>query len=365
MENRSGSRRLRVGVIGSGAFAETCHIPGLQSHPLADVVALCGRRRDHTRAMADRLGVRDAHTDYRNLCGRDDLDAVTIVTPNACHAEHAIAALQAGKHVLCEKPLAMTVAEARRMMAAADASGKVHQVAFTFRYLQGVQQLRRRVRAGEIGEPHYLRVQYDSWDGLRPDCVVGWRDRQQEAGGGLLYDVGSHLFDAARYVLGPIEGASGFLHHVPRQRPDGRSGEPVNVETDDLATAWFRHASGVRGHWWVSRISPSYARNGTLEVIGTEGALRATLSRGIRDSLERSTPYEPDWQPVPLPPEARDGEPHALGAMMRSFVDACLRGKLDGDIDASFADGLAVQRGLAAVMASDAELRWVRLDETG
>jgi predicted dehydrogenase len=365
MGNRSRSRRLRVGVIGSGAFAEVCHIPGLQSHPEADVVALCGRRRDHTRVMADRLGVRDAHTDYRELCERDDLDAVTIVTPNACHAEQTIAALQAGKHVLCEKPLAMSVAEARAMTGEADASGKVHQVAFTFRYLHGVQELRRRVRAGDIGEPYYVRVQYDSWNGLQPDCVASWRDRRQEAGGGLLYDVGSHLFDAVRYVLGPLEAASGFLHHVPRQRPDRHSGEPRDVETDDLATAWFRHVSGARGHWWVSRVSPTYTRNGSLEVIGTEGALRALLSRGSRDSLERSTPCEPDWQPVPLPPEAGDGEPHALGAMMRSFVDACLRGKLDGDIDASFGDGLAAQQGLAAVMAADAELRWVRLDETG
>jgi predicted dehydrogenase len=365
MARKSGPRRLRVGVIGAGAFAEVCHIPGLQSHPDAEVVALCGRRQDYARSMADRLGVHDTHTDYRELCQREDIDAVTIVTPNAYHAEQAIAAFQAGKHVLCEKPLAMTVAEARAMMGAADASGKIHQVAFTFRYLHGLQELRRRVRAGEIGEPYYLRVQYDSWDHLRPGCLGSWRDRRKEAGAGVLYDVGSHLFDAARYIFGPIEAASGFLHQVPRQRPDGRSGQLTDVETDDLATAWFRHVNGSRGQWWVSRVTPPYTKNGSLEVIGTEGALRASLSRGSRDSLERSGPTEPDWKAIPLPPRAYDGEPHALPTMMQSFVDACLRGKLDGDIDASFMDGLAAQQGLAAVMTADAELRWVRLDETG
>jgi predicted dehydrogenase len=364
MNTSPGLRRLRVGVIGTGAFAEACHIPGLQSHPAAVVVALCGRRRPHARAMADRLGVRDVHTDYRELCERDDLDAVTVVTPNVCHAEQALMALRTGKHVLCEKPLAMTVAEARAMLEGADASGKVHQVAFTFRYLYGLQELRRRVRAGEIGEPYYLRVQYDSWNGLRPDCLATWRDRQQDAGGGLLYDIGSHLFDAARYVLGPLDSVTGFLQRVPRTRPDERTGEAMAIETDDVAAAWFRHGSGARGQWWISRISPPFARHGALEVLGTEGALRAMLSRGGRDSLERSTPSEPGWTPVPLPADAADGQPHALGAMMRSFVEACLRGKLDGDIDASFADGLAAQQGLEAVTVADAELRWVRLGET-
>ena len=360
------TRQLRVGVIGTGAFAEACHIPGLQSHPKAVVVALCGRQLDRVRALADRFGIAGVHTDYRELCARPDVDAVTVVTANACHAEQAIVALHAGKHVLCEKPLGMTVHEARTMVAAAEQSDKVHQVAFTFRYLYSLQELRRRVRRGDLGAPYYLRVQYDSWDGLRPDCVVGWRERRQQAGGGLLYDIGSHLFDAAHYICGPIEATTGFLHHIPRHGIDGRTGAPMEIETDDVAAAWFRHETGVRGQWWLSRASPPFVgRNGLLEVIGTEGALRASLSRGVRDFLEISSPRQPDWQPVQLTEAASDGTPHALWLMMGSFVEACLRGKLDGDIDASFHDGLAAQQGLAAVLTAQDGPSWIRLEDTG
>ena len=95
------------------------------------------------------------------------------------------------------------------------------------------------------------------------------------AGGGLLYDVGSHLFDIASHTLGPVESATGFLHHIPRERIDKQSGKPAQVETDDLANCWFRFANGVRGQWFVSRVTPPFAEIGYVEVIGTEGALES------------------------------------------------------------------------------------------
>jgi levoglucosan dehydrogenase len=357
-------RKLRFGVIGAGGFAEICHVPGLQTHPQAKVVALCGRRYDHARAMADRLGVPDVHTDYRELCARGDLDGVTISTPNAVHAEQALAAFSNGKHVFCEKPLGISVAEAQEMTRAAEASGKIHQVAFTFRYTYGVQELRRRVDAGDIGEPYYLRIQYDGWGGLRPDWQVGWREKKDLAGGGMLHDMGSHLFDLARFVLGPVEIATGFLHNIPRERVDRQTGQPTPVETDDIAAAWFRHANGVRGQWFMSRATPIHSENSYLEVIGPEGALQAALSRGNIERLRVSRPSRPEWEDLPLPEEARSGQPHGLGRMMRSFVDACLRGGLDGDTDASFHDGLAAQQGLAAVERANQDLTWVRLADT-
>jgi predicted dehydrogenase len=358
-------RKLRFGVIGAGGFAEICHVPGLQTHPQAEVVALCGRRFDHARAMADRLGVPDVHTDYRELCERDDLDGITITTPNAVHAEQALAAFTNGKHVFCEKPLGTNVPEVRRMLEAAEARGKVHQVAFTFRYTYGVQELRRRVRAGDVGRPYYVRLRWEGWGGLKPDWKIAWRENQELAGGGVLFDMGSHLFDLAQFVLGPVETATGFLHTVPRQQPSRERGEMIPVETDDVSAAWFRHESGVRGEWFMSRATPPPAENALMEVVGPEGALRATLSRGNTERLEISRPMAPQWEEIRLPAAAYDGEPHGLGLMMRSFVDACLRGHLDGDIDASFADGLAVQQGLAAVEQGSANLTWIGLSEAG
>ena len=345
--------KVRLGIIGTGEFAESCHLPGLRSHPQAEVIALCGRTYERTHSLAERFSVPDVHTDYIELCRRDDLDAVTIVTPNAFHAEQAIAAFNNAKHVFCEKPLGMNVAEANEMVRVAEKSGKVHQVAFTFRYGYAVRELRRRVLAGDIGKPFYVRIQYDSWDGLRPDWEIGWREKQDLAGGGLLFDVGSHLFDIVRFVLGPIESVAGFVHSIPRRCKEKRSGQTATVETDDLTAAWFIQRNGVRGQLFVSRITPPFGDYGYLEIIGLEGALKASLSRGKIDILKISLPAQPDWKELPLPKQAKDGEPHCLGLMMRNFVDACLRGSLDGDIDASFHDGLSAQRCIEGVLQSE------------
>jgi predicted dehydrogenase len=357
-------QKLRVGVVGAGAFAADCHIPGIQSHPRAEVVALCGRRAAETRDLADRFQVPDVHTDFRELCARADIDAVTIVTPDLFHREQALCAFAHQKHVLCEKPLGMNVAEAREMLAAAEASGCVHQVGFIFRYNVGIAELRRRIAAGDIGEPFYLRIQYDNWEGLRPDWRATWRERHELAAGGVLFNIGSHLFDIARYVLGPIEFATGFFFNVPRERIDVKTGAQTTVETDDFANCWFRLASGVRGQWCVSRVTPPFAEIGYVEVIGTDGALKASLSRGRIDLLKSSRPVEPAWKELPLPPAAKDDTQHALTGLMHSFVEACLRGRIDSDLDASFADGLAAQQGIAAVVAANTQSAWVRLDDT-
>ena len=357
--------KLRCGIIGAGDFGAICHLPGLQSHPQAEVVALCRRSYDPARSLADKFGVPDVHKDYLELCARNDLDAVTVATPTVVHAEQSIAALRSGKHVFCEKPLAMNLLEAREMVRVAEDSGKVHQVGFTFRYNFGVQELRRRVRAGDIGLPYYVRVQYDGWEGLRASFRSGWQDKLDTAGGGVLYNLGSHLFDIVRYLFGPIERVTGFLHNLPRQARHRQTGELVRVETDDLAAVWFRHENGLRGEWFISRITPPFARKGFLEVIGPEGALKAGLSRGSVDRLRVSRPTSQRWIDLPLPVQASDGQPHCLGTMMRSFVDACMRGRLDSDIDASFQDGLAAQQAMAAVIEADRNLTWVKPSEAG
>jgi len=332
-------RKLRVGVIGTGGFAEACHIPGLLSHPQAEVVAVCGRNPERARALAQRFGIPEVCADPAELCARGDLDAVTICTPNAAHREQALLAFAGGKHVFCEKPLGLTVSEADEMLAAAEASGRLHQVAFTYRYLYGVAELRRRVRAGDVGEPFLFRAHHEYWDGLRPGAAIGWRELRKPAGGGVLYDMGSHLFDLARFVLGPISAVQANLQYLPRP----------GVETDDLALAWFRFASGARGHWHASRITPPRGDN-YVQVVGREGALEALLSRGRLDTLRAARPGG-GWEDLPLPDEARDGQSHALGRMMRSFVDACLRGRL-GEDDASFHDGLAAQQAITAAEES-------------
>ncbi len=355
-------KKLRVGVLGTGAFAEVCHVPGLQSHPDAEVVVLCGRDLARTRAMAERLGVPEICLDYEQVCARKDIDAVTIATPNVAHAIQAKAAFAAGKHVFCEKPLGMNVHEVIEMVRAAEQSHAIHQVAFTYRYLYGVQELKRRLMQGDIGEPYHVRVQYASWEGVKPGSKIGFREKRDCAGAGILYDVGSHLFDLIGFIIGPIEAVSGSTLLIPRERIDQRTGVLAQVETDDIASAWFVCRDGIQGHLFASRATPNSGDKAYVEVVGREGALRASLSRGSKDMLRVSRSTKPAWELVPLPAEASSGASHCLGSMMRSFVDACSRGRLNNDVDASFYDGLAVQRAMDAVQESACRPHWIPLE---
>lgn len=354
---------LRVAVIGTGAFAEACHIPGLMSHPCATVVAVCGRRLEVARALAERFGIARAVDDFREVCGDPGVDAVTVASANADHAMHALEAIRHGKHVFCEKPLAMDVAQARELALAARRSGLVHQVGFTFRYNHGLRELRRRVAAGDVGVPFLARIQYDRWDGLAEAWRAGWRDCKQTAGAGLLFDLGSHLFDITRHVLGGIESVIGYTHVVPREVPAADGGGLVRVETDDLVNAWMRLESGLRGQFFISRVTPPFAELGCLEVVGDQGALKAALSRGGVDFLKASAPASPVWTELPLVEEASAGRPHALEKMMHAFVDACLRGAVDPAVDATFEDGLQAQLAMSALLESETSRRWMRLDE--
>lgn len=352
--------KLRFGVIGAGAFAETCHIPGLLAASDAEIVAIAGRRRERAEAVAQRFGIPHVEADAGALCARDDIDGVAICSPNDAHREAALLAFAHGKHVLCEKPLALDVPEAAAMLEAARASGRVHQVAFTYRYLHGVGELRRRVAAGDVGEPYLFRGHHEFWDGLREGSSIGWRELAGPAGGGVLWDSGSHMFDLARFFIGPVAAVRAAVQLLPREAVESASNERRAVETDDQAMAWLRFASGARGHWHVSRITPT-REDAFVQVIGREGALEATISRGRSDRL-RAIPTgagSREWRELPLPEEASRGGNHALMRMMASFVAACRRGALAED-DASFEDGFAVQRLLAASRESTGE-RWTEL----
>ena len=167
-------QRVRVGVVGAGRFAEECHIPGIQAHPRGQVVVLCTRNQQRVSELARRFEVHEVATDYREVISRPDIDAITVATPDALHHEVTLAALAAGKHVFCEKPLAMSVVQAREMGEAAERAGRVAMVAFTFRYTHALGKLRELLRAGAIGEPFQVAMQVH-WGSLVPGAALTWR----------------------------------------------------------------------------------------------------------------------------------------------------------------------------------------------
>jgi len=345
MSSRHG--KLRVGVIGAGAFARACHLPGIASHPQAEVVMLCGRDAARTKALAAEFGIGATTLDAAELCARDDVDAVTICTPNNMHRRHALLALAHGKHVFCEKPLAFTVEQATAMVAAANHCKVVNQVGFTFRHLYGIEEMQRRLQAGDIGEPLMLRIHHQYFDGLSNGAAVRWQHTLQAAGGGVLRDTGSHLFDLARLLLGPVSAVEAEL----------RSSARPGVETDDIAVAGLQFVSRAIGRCFASRLTPAHQPN-FVEVVGRTGALHAFISRGGFDTLRRSSGSE--WHDIALPAEAGDGRFHALYRMMHAFVDGCLSGQLYPG-GASFEDGLAAQRMIAAAEEAAQTRDWVSL----
>ena len=361
-------RHVRVAVIGAGLFAEQCHIPGIQAHPQAEVVALCARNRDRVTAMAACFGVADVHTDYRELLGREDIDAVTVAAPDVLHHEVAMAALHTGKHVFCEKPLAVSADEAQDMVQAAERMGCVNMVAFTFRYSRALMELRRLLRAGAIGTPFHVTMQVHWGALITPGSAIAWRERAAYSQGGVWTDGASHLFDALAYILGPVTEVCAQMMVVPREAGS------LQPETVDIATCLARlrvpagagqpsaYADREQGTIHVSvltsRVDQPEPWCDEIQVLGTGGAVRASLSRGAHERVGLMRAGQHVWEDVALPDDANTGQPLALPRMMGAFVDAVLRGAIDADQDPGFSAGLYTQLALDAGLRSARRGGW-------
>jgi predicted dehydrogenase len=187
---------IRIGVVGVGAIAQIAHIPVLSKIRGAQLVALCDNDRPKARSLADRFGVPDVFTDIEDLLEFDELDAVVISTPNHLHEPHALSALQAGVHVLCERPLAMTSRGIERILAAAQRADKKVVAALNHRFRSDVQALDRFLRGGELGRLTGVRAGHYQVK----KSLEGWRHRRAEAGGGAFLEYGLPLLDLALWL---------------------------------------------------------------------------------------------------------------------------------------------------------------------
>ncbi|MFV0132703.1 Gfo/Idh/MocA family protein [Streptomyces sp. HMX87] len=378
------TRPLRIGMVGY-AFMGAAHSQGWRTAgrvfdlPLTPVLAaICGRDADAVRAAADRHGWAAAETDWRALIARDDVDLVDICTPGDSHAEIALAALAAGKHVLCEKPLANTVAEAESMTRAADeaaARGQVAMVGFNYRRVPATALARRMVAQGRIGRLRHVRVVYlQDWL-VDPQAPLTWRLRREQAGSGALGDLGAHIVDLAQYMTGErLAGVSALTETFVRERPlpggaaqglsassaDGTTGE---VTVDDAAVFTGRFSSGALATFEATRYATGRKNALRIELNGERGSLSFDLERlnelayhdateagehaGFRRILvtEPDHPYLEGW----WPPGHGLGYEHTFVHQARDLVHTVAEGSRP---EPSFADGLQVQRVLAAVEES-------------
>ncbi|MGC5566647.1 Gfo/Idh/MocA family protein [Streptomyces sp. FR-108] len=374
---------LGVGMVGY-AFMGAAHSQGWRTAdrvfdlPLRPVLAaVCGRDAGAVRTAADRLGWASAETDWRALIARDDVDLVDVCTPGDSHAEIAIAALAAGKHVLCEKPLANTVEEAEAMTEAAEAAaarGQVAMVGFNYRRVPATALARRMVAEGRIGALRHVRVTYlQDWLVDR-EFPLTWRLRKETAGSGALGDLGAHIVDLAQYLAGePVTGVSALTETFVRERPllSGASsglsaaggGELGSVTVDDAALFTGRFASGALASFEATRFATGRKNSLRIELNGEKGSLAFDLERlnelhyydgaepGTRAGFRRILVTEPDHPYLEAwwPPGHGLGYEHTFVHQARDLVHAIAEG---GRPLPSFADGLQVQRVLAAVEES-------------
>lgn len=311
------AKKVRIGLIGSGGIAQNAHLPGYTAIPdLCEVVALADINPEAAKAASEKFNVKHVFDDYRKMLEMDEIDAVSVCTPNYVHMAPAILALRAGKHVLCEKPIAMNAGEAREMVDAAKTAGKKLQVGYNMRFAPSNQVLKTYVEAGELGEIYYARAQ-----ALRRRGIPGWGVfiNKEKQGGGPLIDIGVHILDLTLWLMGhpkPV-AASGVTYAKFGKRSDvvGFLGQwdYKNFTVEDFASALIRFDNGatvVLESSFVANI-PEEIFNSTL--CGTEGGATTSPFQIVKEKHKTLQTFKPEF------PTATVNSHHAE---IKSFIDA-------------------------------------------
>jgi predicted dehydrogenase len=357
-------KTIGVGIIGCGGIVLQNHLPGLALCPDAKVVALCDTNPQVLEQAKQKTGVTAAFANYSELLAREDVHAVIIATPNIVHAPIALAAIAAGKHVLCEKPIAMNHAESVAMLSAAEKAGVRHMTAFTYRFVPAMNYMAHLVKSGFVGEPwHFRSCRLQDW-GTR---AVGWRQVAKLAGTGELGDMLSHRIDYAHLLIGPIARLVADL----RRFHDVRDGQASDLE--DWVTVIAEFAGGrATGNLESSKVATGRGEGARsqdyCEVNGSEGSLVFQLEHP--HELQVTKRGETTLRTVPVPREfmtwkgsPRDpgvGDPNIAFRYDQDFefIQAIREGR---DCVPSFREGAQAQAVMDAAVLSAREKRWVEV----
>jgi predicted dehydrogenase len=237
------------------------------------LAAISGRNEDAVREAAARYGYASAYTDWRDLIADPAVQLVDNGGPNSLHLEASLAAVEAGKHVLCEKPLGRTAAEAKTMLDAVTRAGVTHMAGFNYRFVPAVRKARDLIHAGTLGKLYHFRARYlQDWL-ADPSAPYTWRMNKAEAGSGVLGDLGSHVVDLARFLIGEPATVSAILTTFTSERPGG------SVDVDDAFAATVEFSSGVMGTLEASRAATGNKNGLFFEVNGSSGSIRFNLQR--------------------------------------------------------------------------------------
>lgn len=352
---------MRIGIIGAGGAARGIHLPGFGLCLDAEIAVLCEPDANAAKAT----GIKEICADYRDLLRRRDIDAVVVATPNFLHREIVLAAFAAGKHVLCEKPLALNRADAEEMLRAAERSGRVHMTAFTYRFTPAVQYARRLVEQGELGDLRTVRAAYLM---ALSGHVLGWRSERRFAGSGVLADIGSHLVHLVQWLAGDIRSLTASER---RFRDDPAS------DVEDWMAFLAEFSSGACGTFEISRVAPGRGAGVTeeifIELYGTRGSLvfslqdpwglMAALGEDAKDPARPLRHYDVPQELLKLPGSPRDIQAYDRRWGYRydqafQFIESVKLGQARAP---SFADGVRCQAVLDAALESARSRGWVEV----
>jgi predicted dehydrogenase len=332
---------------------------------------ICGRTPAKVRAAARVLGWEEAATDWREVVNRRDVDLVDVSTPGDSHAEIAIAAARAGKAVLCEKPLANTVADAERMLAAVKKAGVVNMICHNYRRAPAVMLAKELIEAGELGEiRHYRGTYLQDWI-ADPKFPLVWRLDAKKAGSGALGDIAAHSIDLARFLVGEIAEVAADLKTFVKRRPlPDNPRKTGRVTVDDASTTLVRFRNGAIGTVEATRMALGRKNYNRFEINGSRGSVAFDLERmneldvylesdppnvrGFRTVLvtESSHPYMKAW----WPPGHIIGYEHTFTHTVFDLLEAIANGRSPKP---NFEDGVRNQRVLAAIEKAARARRWV------
>ena len=362
---------VRVGILGSSWWADSMYLPALASHANGRAVAIAGR---DAATLAERWNVPHTFGRYEDLLESGLVDAVIIATRNDLHCPLALAALDRGLHVLCEKPLGLTYAEAARMADRAASAGTICMTPFTYRYMPVNRYLKRLVDEGFLGRTFHLNFRY--FTGFGQAGGYNWRFDEGISGSGALGDIASHFLYLAWWFFGDITAVNAELGRLVERAPRNAAGEPY-VQADDNAMVMLQFANGAQGlihASTVAREATPFGQIHELDLHGDGGTLHARVDWASEQRVYGARAGDNALHDLPIPDDIWNGARHDTvhntyrdvfrmqETMTRQWVSAIARGE---PVRPDFADGATIQRVMDAAKLSHATRRWVAVDEIG
>ena len=344
-------KTVRIGIIGAGRFAAT-HMEAFAQISEAQVVAFMRRDATALKEMQTEWSVAKGYTDHTQMLADPDIDAIDIITPTDSLCQYALDAIAAGKHVLCEKPLALTAADVQRMLDAADDAGVIHATNFNQRGRTTVGRMKRYIDADYVGRPYHTSI----WWGMsqvvdvRPQ-VLSWRFLPEQ-GGGTVYEL-VHVFDMARFINGPVARIVSLLNTAEPRRATADMPDGMEVTVPDSSAFMMEH---VNGSYTIAHTS--FVSRGTSSRDGPRVEVSGEYGRIVTDGVHGLMGSSGDnGQMVQLDPGPAYPQPY------EQFVQACLTGD-QSLVDTGFEAGYEAARLVDAAYESYRERRWIEVDDS-